>query len=121
MSTKHNHRRRAGGQETCEFILFLSVFIDHKDGHLEGPHQDTSHMGIAQSLPYGCLPPFGDLVLVVDINYVDLDGGCRGVFREILRDRADGPTRAASGSPEINDYGLILAYLMLEYEITSSR
>jgi len=64
---------------------------------------------------------FGELVLVVDVYFVELDGSGRGVLRNFFKDGANGPARAAPGSPEINDYGFISADLMLGHEGTSSR
>ena len=63
---------------------------------------------------------FCDLVLVVNVHFVEFNGGGRRVLREIVKDRADGPTRTAPGSPEINDYGLIPGYLILGHEETLS-
>ena len=64
---------------------------------------------------------FGDLVLVIDIYRIEFDGRGRWFLREILKDRTDCPTWTAPSSPEINDHGLITAYLISEQERASSR
>ena len=52
--------------------------------------------------------------MIVDVYLVEFDGRSGAVLRVFLKDGFDGPTRAAPASPEINDYRLILVYLILK-------
>ena len=111
--------RRAGPHE---LIQFLSVLIDHKYRHLGGPHQNTLNMGITRLAAHRTdAGLFRDLVLVGNIYCIEFDSRDGGILRDLLKDRAYSPAGTAPGCIEVDDYGHISVYLMLEGEGTSSR
>lgn len=111
---------KLGRQGPHKLIQFLPAFIDHENWHLEGPDKNTVDTRITELTLMTCRADpglFGDLVLFIDIYFVELDGRGRGVLRYSLKDRADCPTWAAPGSPEVNDYGFVAVYLISNMRI----